>query len=151
MRLRNDMLAVQHLLYQLKAGSVADVDIKFQISVLEINYLMRKGLFPEAFNLIEEVAEKQKEEDADIYQRTELLILKANLFAKCNKPERGFSVAIRAASTAHRAKLIPTLWEAIGALSNILIHLGELEAARRLLDAIIPQVSTSNNGPPSIS
>lgn len=36
---------------------------------------------------------------------------------------------------------MPAMWEAIGALSVILIDLGEFDAARSLVDAIMPQVS----------
>jgi len=37
---------------------------------------------------------------------------------------------------------MPTLWEAIGVVANILNAVGESKAAGRLLDAVIPQVCT---------
>ena len=40
---------------------------------------------------------------------------------------------------------MPAMWEAIGALSVILIDLGEFDAARSLVDAIMPQVSLSHS------
>jgi anaphase-promoting complex subunit 5 len=77
----------------------------------------------------------------DIVRRIKLLILKARLFAKAGLPTKGFSIAMRAASSAHRAMIMPAMWEAIGALCVILIDLGEFGAARSLVDAIMPQVS----------
>ena len=72
-----------------------------------------------------------------------LLNMKARLFADCGKPHKGFSLAMRAANSAQRAKLFPPLWVAIGTISNVLIHLGEYNAAQKLLDAVIPQVCRS--------
>lgn len=40
--------------------------------------------------------------------------------------------------------IMPAMWEAIGALCVILIDLGEFEAARSLVDAIMPQVRWLN-------
>jgi len=73
-------------------------------------------------------------------QRVCMLLAKAELFGKAGKPERGFSVALRAASVSFKARLMPCLWAAVGVLSNILNSIGEFEAARRLLNAVIPQV-----------
>jgi anaphase-promoting complex subunit 5 len=137
------MVAVEHFLYQLKARATADLDVLFQISLLEISYLMRMGSHFEALKAIEQLAAQQTEEDADIYQKTYLLILKAQLFARCGNPEKGFSIAMRAASTSHRTRLLPLLWEAVGTLANILIYVKEFDAARKLLDSVIPQVCRS--------
>ena len=90
--------------------------------------------------MIEESAVSLKEENADIYQRVTILIAKATLFAKVGKPEKGFSVALRAASTSSRARLMPSLWEAVGCIAHILNGIGESRAASRLLDSILPQV-----------
>ena len=65
--------------------------------------------------------------------------MKADLFRKVGKPERGFSVALRAASVAFKARLMPSLWGAVGLLANMLNDLGEYGSARRLLDAVLPQ------------
>ena len=117
-----------------------DIEGSFLISLLEIDYYMRLGSFSKAFELIENLATQLKQQDADVYQITQLQTLKAHLFAKCGKPERGFSIALRAASTAYQAKILPVAWDAVGAVSNVLIQLEEFEAARRLLDATLPQV-----------
>ena len=76
-------------------------------------------------------------------KRVCMLLAKAELFGKAGKPERGFSVALRAASVSFKARLMPCLWAAVGVLSNILNSIGEFEAAKRLLNAVIPQVGVS--------
>lgn len=65
--------------------------------------------------------------------------MKADLFRKIGKPEYGFSVALRAASVAYKAKLMPSLWSAVSLLANILNSLGECASAKRLLEAVLPQ------------
>jgi anaphase-promoting complex subunit 5 len=84
-----------------------------------------------------------KEEGGDVMQRVCMLLAKAELFGKAGKPERGFSVALRAASVSFKARLMPCLWAAVGVISNILNSIGEFEAAKRLLNAVIPQVGVS--------
>ena len=128
------------MLDQLKAGAQLDMEVSFMISMLNIDYHIRLGSLERAFDAIQSLAARLKEDDADIYQLTQLQTLKAHLYAKCGKPERGFSIALRAASIAYQAKLLPVAWDAVGAVCNILLHLEEAEAAQRLLDAVIPQV-----------
>lgn len=137
---RMDTLAASHLLRQLKAGALPDPELTFQISLLEIDYLTRIGSLPAAFTKLEDLGLRLKEDGADVYQRMHLLVQKANLFARCGVPQKGFSVALRAASLAHGARVLPALWEAMAAVCGILVSLEEHEATRRILDAVIPQV-----------
>jgi anaphase-promoting complex subunit 5 len=65
--------------------------------------------------------------------------MKADLFRKVGKPERGFGVALRAASVSYKVKLMPSLWTAVGLLANMLNELGECASARRMLKGAIPQ------------
>jgi len=65
--------------------------------------------------------------------------MKAELFRKVGKPERGFSITLRAASVSYRARLMTSLWISVGLLGNILNSLGEYDSARRLVEAILPQ------------
>jgi anaphase-promoting complex subunit 5 len=122
---------------------VLDSELAFQIHLHKVEYLERLGSYTEALETIEDLADKLKSEDADIYQRIHVMVLKALLFARVGKPQKGFSVAMRAANAAWEAKLIPTLWEAWGAVANILGALEEFGAQRQILDAIIPQVRAS--------
>jgi hypothetical protein len=138
---RNDLLGSSHFLSQLSSSSAQDLETSFLLSLARIDYLTLSGRFSDAFNVIEDTATSLKEERADIYQRVTILLAKASLFAKAGKPEKGFSVALRAASTSSRARLMPSLWEAVGCIAHILNGMGESRAASRLLDSILPQVS----------
>jgi anaphase-promoting complex subunit 5 len=143
---RYDLDAASHLLTQLtpsESGPVIDPELAFQISLLKIDYLQRLGTYNEALAAIESLAQRLKEEDADMYQRIHLLVMKALLFSKVGKPEKGFTVAIRAANAAWQSKIVPALWEAWGCVANILGSLDEFDAERRILDAIMPQVECS--------
>ncbi|KAF9632671.1 anaphase-promoting complex subunit 5 [Lasiodiplodia theobromae] len=135
---RSDFTAATHFLDALRAFRPTDPEVLYQLSILEVDALTRRGDFAAAFVRVDELAADLKAEDADVYQRVYLLTLKAALFAKAGVPEKGFSVAMRAASAAHRARLWPALWEALAAVQAILVELGEFRAARRLGDAIAP-------------
>lgn len=136
-----DTLTSSHLLHALKSSALPDPELTFQLTLLEIDHHTRLGSFQTAFNKLEDLALRLKEDDADVYQRMHLLTQKALLFARCGEPEKGFSVVLRAASLAHGARVMPALWEGMAALCGILVGLEEWGAARRVLDAVIPQVS----------
>lgn len=90
--------------------------------------------------ILEELATKLNEEEADIYQRIRVMTLKAKIWDKGGIPQKGFSVALRAASLAYQCKLLPALWEAVGAVCRVLISVQEFEAAAKVLESIVPQV-----------
>ncbi|KAF2105828.1 anaphase-promoting complex subunit 5-domain-containing protein [Lophiotrema nucula] len=136
---RTDWQGCTVLLQSLHPTSTRDPELVFLIREARISFLIARRQYPEAFVAIEELASSLREESADIHQRVTTLLLKAELFAKVGKPERGFSVAMRAASVSFKARLMPKLWDAVGRLGGIFNALGEFEAARRLLDAVIPQ------------
>lgn len=54
---------------------------------------------------------------------------------------KGFSLAIRAAATAHRLGLVSVMTEAMGILGAILNTLGEFEAAGEVIRFVLPSVS----------
>ena len=80
---------------------------------------------------------------SDLAQTLHLLTLKAGVFAAAGKPGKGFSIAVRAASRAERAGLVPVLLEALAALAEILNKVGEFGPARELVEAALPQVCFS--------
>jgi len=143
---RTDWVACDHLLLKLKPDSATDPELSFLLSETHIDSLIHRGRHTEALGVIEDFASELRDDNADILQRVSMLIAKARLFADTGKPERGFSIALRAASVSFKARLMPCLWQAIGLLCNILNSLGEFAAATKLLDAVIPQVSIL--GPP---
>ncbi|KAH6620145.1 anaphase-promoting complex subunit 5-domain-containing protein [Boeremia exigua] len=140
---RSDWSTCSHLLATLKpsTGSSADAldpELHFLLSEAYIDFLVSKGDYAAAFTAISSLAESLKEDNADILQRISVLLMKADLFRRAGKPEHGFSVALRAASVAYKAKLMPSLWTAVGLLANILNNLGECASAKRLLEAVLP-------------
>ena len=115
-------------------------DMLFNITILEIDIHFRRQDYSSAMSVLETLATKLHDEEADILQRVKLMTLKARIFDKAGIPQKGFSVALRAATLAHRSRLLPALWEAIGAISRILISLREFDAAAKILSSIMPQV-----------
>lgn len=138
-----DWAACDVLLSSLRPDSSTDPEISFVLCEARIDYLISRGHFSDAFAAIEDSATLLREQEADVHQRVATLLMKANLFAHVGKPERGFSVALRAASVAFKARLMPLLWNAVGLLCHILNSMGEFEGAWRLLNAVIPQVRMS--------
>lgn len=88
---------------------------------------------------------RQLTHSPDIANRLHFLVLKSTIFALSGQATKGFSIALRAASTAARLRLLPTLLEAITALAIILNDLSEFDAARRLLDAALPMVGGASS------
>lgn len=125
----------------METGASSEPDLDFQISLLNIQFLQQEGSFSAAYNKIEDKMGELKSEESDIYERVHFLILKALLLSNVGKPSKGFTIALRAAAMAFKSNLLPSLWEAVGALANILSTVREFDMARALLDAVIPQVS----------
>lgn len=143
---RSDWSMCDHLLTTLKpqpaidpSSTPLDPELSFLLHESHIDYLVSKGCYSKAFVAISTLAQTLKEDDADILQRVNVLLMKADLFRQVGKPEQGFGVALRAASVSHRAKLMPSLWTAVGLLANILNSLGECASASRLLEGVLPQ------------
>lgn len=107
---------------------------------LEIDLHVRRRDYPEALSILEKLASKLNGEEADIAQRIKIMTLKASIFDRAGIPQKGFSIALRAVTLAHRALLLPELWEAVGAVGRILISIKEYDAAAKLLESIMPQV-----------
>ena len=82
-------------------------------------------------------------EGSDVYHRIRLLNAKVLLFARCGRPQKGLSLALRATAAAYRARIVPALWEAVGALAVVIMGIGEFAVAKMLLEAIIWQVRFS--------
>ena len=91
-------------------------------------------------DMLESLAIKFESPRTDILQRVKLMTLKARIYDKAGIPQKGFSVALRAANLAHKGMILPALWEAVGAISRVLLSLREFEASARLMESIMPQV-----------
>ncbi|RKF64418.1 Anaphase-promoting complex subunit 5 [Erysiphe neolycopersici] len=137
----NNLESASQLLNQLlhSYDEFKDVDLSPEISILQVDYFIRQSDYSLALQKIEDVLSPVREERNDIYTRTRLMVLKALLFDKAGRPQKGFSVAMRAASTAWRARLMPILWLAMAAIANILTSLSEFQASAQILMAVLPR------------
>ncbi|CAM1501670.1 Fc.00g036540.m01.CDS01 [Cosmosporella sp. VM-42] len=137
----NNLDGAEQLLSQMLQSKLDDLepDMAFLIDTLHIDCLTRRGDFQAAFAKVEDLLSKLRDEKKDVALRVRLLLMKASLLDKVGRPQRGFTIAMRAASISWGARLIPSLWQAIGSISNILISLSEFQAAADLLIAIIPR------------
>ncbi|KAK6856944.1 anaphase-promoting complex subunit 5-domain-containing protein [Apiospora arundinis] len=138
---RNNLDGAERLLSQLLQSKDEDLepDLAFVIDSLHIECLTRRGNLEEAFAKVEGLVSELRDENKDIALRVRLLLIKAELLDRCGRPQKGFTIAVRAANVAWRARLIPYLWPAIGAVANILNSLGDFEPAIQLLMAVLPR------------
>lgn len=136
----DDLTASSHLLTRLRGQGAPDIELSFAFSLLEIDFHTRQRSYDKALDLVETLAKSSHEDNTDIIAQIKLLNIKARLLALCGHPHQGFSITVRAASMAHRARILPCLWESTVILSNILLHLHEFSAAIQLLEAVVPQV-----------
>jgi anaphase-promoting complex subunit 5 len=137
---RNDLTAASHLLTQLLGQGPPDTELSLARSLLEIDLHVREKSYPLALDLVETLAQSAPEENTDIITHIKLLNIKARILAACGHPLQGFSISVRAASLARRARLLPCLWESCTLLAHILVHLHDFSAAARILEAVVPQV-----------
>lgn len=137
----NNLDGAEQLLYQLLQSKSDDLepDLAFLIDSVHIECLVRRGDLQAANDKTETLFSQLQDENKDIGLRVKLLLLKASLLDQCGRPQRGFTIAMRAASISWRARLMPCLWQAMGAMSNILISLSEFQPAIQLLTAVLPR------------
>ncbi|KAF4119841.1 anaphase-promoting complex subunit 5 [Geosmithia morbida] len=137
----NNLDGAEQLLDQLLQSKHDDTepDAAYHIDFLHLECLTRRGDLQTAFEKVATMLAKQQRDNKDIALRVRLLLWKVCLLDRAGRPQRGFSVAIKATSIAWRARLMPYLWQSTGALSNILVSLGEFDAACQLLVATIPR------------
>ncbi len=137
---RNNLDAADHLLAQLlQAVDSLEPDMIFIIDSLHIEFLTRRGDFEAALIKIDNLMHRLRDDGKDISLRVHLLLSKAHLFDRIGRPEKGFTISMRAASIAWHARLIPLLWQAIGAVCTILNAMSEFMAASQLLLAVLPR------------
>ncbi|KAM7208973.1 Anaphase-promoting complex subunit 5 domain containing protein [Naviculisporaceae sp. PSN 640] len=144
---RDNMEAAETLISQLLQTGPKDLepDIVFMIDTLHIEYLCRRGDYEDAFNKIERLIAELRDENRDISLRIRLLLTKAHLFDIIGRPEKGFTIVMRATSLAWRARLLPLLWQGVGALANILNSLGEFAAAAQIIIVVLPRCLETDN------
>lgn len=138
--LHKDKLAEAELILpRLLQSRGGDPDLSFELNLLHIDALMRRGDYSAALQLIEDIAADLWGEGEDVFFRVKLLCLKTHVFIRCGRPQKGFSIAVRAATMAWRARLLPSLWESLGLIACILSSLEEFAAAESILKAVLPR------------
>ncbi|KAI9035431.1 putative anaphase-promoting complex subunit Apc5 [Aspergillus affinis] len=137
--------ACTSLLSQLEAIQLPDTDIFLLLAFQKTDYLIRQGNYTHALSLVESTAQSLHSENFDINSQVKLLCLKASILEKTGQSQRGFSLAMRAASIAYRARLLPGLWESIIVLAAVLLALREFEATTELVESVMPQILESND------
>ncbi|PYH89063.1 anaphase-promoting complex subunit Apc5 [Aspergillus ellipticus CBS 707.79] len=142
---RDNKVAAEHLLSQLQTIQLPDSDITLLLSVLTIDLRIRQGHYARALEIVEKTAQSIHQDNFDIFTQVKLLCLKARILQKTGHPQRGFSLAMRAASISHRSRLLPGLWESICTLAGVLLSLREFEAVSEMLESVMPQILESSD------
>lgn len=138
---RNKLVEAGVLIRQLiSQGPYPEHENMFNIALLEIDLLMRLKEFPQVLEKVTNLADRIAVESNDIVMKAKLMILKAQVFARSDKPLQGFSLTMRALDMSYRARALPQLWDATLVLANILNETYEYTAARDTLTAILPAV-----------
>ncbi|KAI9163514.1 anaphase-promoting complex protein [Paramyrothecium foliicola] len=143
----NNIDGAEQLLSQLLQSKMDDLEpeLAFQVDLLHIDCMSRRGDLQEAYTKTEALLNQACEENKDVAVTVKLLLVKISILNQCGRPQRGFSIAMRAASLCWRARLVSLLWQAIGSLANILVSLGEFEAAAGMLIASLPRAMECEN------
>ena len=135
----NDLDGAEYLLSQVMQPKADDLDsdLKFVVNKLHYDLLLRRGDLQSASAQVHHLMSESRGQDVALRIRS--LLMKAQLFGQAGRPQRGFSISIRAAKLAWRARLISLLWQCIATIADILISLEDFEAAETLLLIIIPR------------
>ena len=138
---RSDLSAASQIATQLKGQGPPDADLGSNLSFLHIELLLKRSELTTALQQIESIADKTSiNGSTDISYLTHLLNLKARVLIASSHPLKSFSIIIRSAQLAYRARILPSLYESLILLTHVLIALREFQAASQLLTSIIPQV-----------
>ncbi|CAI6095161.1 unnamed protein product [Clonostachys chloroleuca] len=138
---RNDLEGAEHIMDQLVQSSDEDMDpdVAYMIEMMHVDLLVRKGELQEAFERVDATMARLHKQDCDKALRIRLMLCKVSLLDKCGRPQRAFSMAMQASSYALKARLLPLLWQSMGAVANMLVSRGEFGAASKLLRVAIPR------------
>ncbi|KAL8942418.1 MAG: hypothetical protein Q9216_001682 [Gyalolechia sp. 2 TL-2023] len=134
-----ELHAGEQVLAQLHAAPAEVQELKFSLSVMEVELQVRRKDYPNALALLGKLLAKMDLQETDVFQRLKMMTLKARIYDKAGIPPKGFSVALRAASLAYNARLLPLLWEAVAAVCRILVNVREFDAGVKLAESVIPQ------------
>ncbi|ETI26810.1 hypothetical protein G647_10255 [Cladophialophora carrionii CBS 160.54] len=139
---RGNYDGAERLLRRLRGRASPDVELRFSLSMFEVELMLRRGLLEEALQKIEDLSQTavKNQEINDITVQMRLLNLKTRVLIQSGKSLKAFSLITRAIRIAHRARHLGAMWESIGLLATILNELREFAAAADLMQSIMPRV-----------
>jgi anaphase-promoting complex subunit 5 len=139
---RGNFDGAERLLGLLRGRGSPDVELRFSLSMFEVELMLRRGLLDEALQKVEKVgrAAVENQEINDITLQMRLLNLKTRVLIQSGQSLKAFSLITRAVRTAYRARHLAAMWESIGLLATILNDLREFAAAVDLVESIMPRV-----------
>ncbi|KAK4555262.1 APC5 protein [Recurvomyces mirabilis] len=132
-----------HLAQLKPLRSLGDTEVDFELNLVDIELAIQESDLERAMALVDAELRRAKHTTShiDVSQRLHYMVVKSRIFAIAGQASQGFSIASRAASTAMRLKLIPTLLEATLSLAVILNELAEYDAVIELLEATVPKIN----------
>uniref|UniRef100_A0A8H7K242 Anaphase-promoting complex subunit 5 n=1 Tax=Bionectria ochroleuca TaxID=29856 RepID=A0A8H7K242_BIOOC len=143
---RDDVGIAEHIVDELVQSSDEDMDpdVAWMIELMHVDLLVRRGSLQEAFARVDGIMARLHRLDdddcsSDKALRIRLMLCKVSLLDRCGRPQRAFSMAMQASSHALKARLLPLLWQSMGAVANLLVSRGEFGPASRLLRVAIPR------------
>lgn len=136
----NHAASSYHLNQLLPILSAADPEIAHEFHTLQIEHFLAQKDYPTAMEKVGKHLTTTGSSGAtkDLAQRLFWLILKTRIFAEAGRAAKGFSICLRATSTAGRHLLVPIMLEGLVVLGRILIEVGEFEAAREMYESALP-------------
>lgn len=136
-----DLDVAEHLVHTLLESGSEDLepDLKHEIDALHVEYLIQTQNLQVAFEKVSRLLDQARKDGQDIRLRIQLMLLKGKLFELADRPQKGFSMVVKAASMSWRARLIPLLWQSLGSIAIILNSLSEFQAAEELLNTVLPR------------
>lgn len=133
----NNLRAAQPLLDTLHVAQTSDPEFRIPAIFFAHDHLVRAGNLAEAFERLDAHLATAERTDADVALRARLLAAKARLFARAGRAPKGLTLALRAAAVAREAKIMPVLFDAIGALGTVLIVIGNSREAEKLIEGVV--------------
>ncbi|KAB8356507.1 hypothetical protein FH972_024090 [Carpinus fangiana] len=133
----NHLRAAQTLLESLVSGQDSEPEFRAHAALLSHDRLVRAGNFSDAFENLKNLIAAAERADADVALRARLLVAKARLFARAGRAQKGLTLALRAVAAAREVKIMPVLFDAIGALGTVLIVAGSSQEAEKIVESVV--------------
>lgn len=138
-----------YLLTQLSSSSAPDNESSTALALLHLEYHLSNADYTAAMSLITKLSSTTSTSTThlspDITTQLHLLQYKSRIYIATSQPERAFTLAMRGASIAHSARLLPHLYTSLLHLSTVLTSLHEASLAINLLTSIAPLVSETSS------